>query len=436
MKNNDLFIPFQAKLAQLVTGESVRFTIALSGGLDSVVLLHLFSRLEVSHVNAHHIHHGLSENADHWLHFCQQQCDALDITLRINYVVLGNKSRTSLEALAREARYLALQENFSLDSYLVTAHHQDDQLETILLALKRGAGLTGLQGIVAKQSLETGYLIRPLLDFSREQLEQYASLHQLAWIEDESNDDQDFDRNFIRHSIAPLLKGRWPSIAKTVSRSALHCQSQQGIINELIESDFEQCTLKKSVLNIVHLKKLSEARRNNVLRYWFKNLRLNYPSTQQLIAIWHNVVLAQADASPQLKLQSYILYRYRESLYLINDSKLRINHKTVFWKGEDKLELCSGQLLLKFEASQSFLAEKHNVEICFRVNLPEGATCQPIGRAKSRSVKKLLHEYHIPPWQRDNIAFIFIDSILVEAVGVWRCESAYSESLRITIIQE
>ncbi|WP_413701412.1 tRNA lysidine(34) synthetase TilS [Psychromonas sp. KJ10-10] len=374
-------------------------TIALSGGLDSMVLLHLFSRLTQKNVVAHHIHHGLSPNADHWLNFCQQQSEALQVKFRFNRVVLNDKSRSSLEALARDARYSALQENFTENSYLVTAHHQDDQLETILLALKRGAGLTGLQGIVGKQNLNKGYLIRPLLDFSREQLEQYASLHQLDWIEDESNLDQRFDRNFIRHSITPLLKARWPSIGKTVSRSALHCQTQQAIVDELIEQDFTQCALATLVLSITALQSLSKARRDNVLRLWFKKSGLTYPSTKQLSSIWQDIALAQADATPKLKLQSRILYRYREKLYLIEDKKLLADNKIIVWKGEQILPLCAGKMRLKIETSASFVIEKHHVEVCFRSQLSDAIKCQPIGRNKTRSVKKLLHEYEVPPWR-------------------------------------
>lgn len=433
MKNNDLLIAFQAQLAELVP-EQAQLTIALSGGLDSMVLLHLFSRLTANNVVAHHIHHGLSANADEWLNFCQQQSKTLQIEFRFDRVVLDYKNSSSLEALARDARYATLQKNFSENSYLVTAHHQDDQLETILLALKRGAGLTGLQGIIAKQSLEKGHLIRPLLNFSREQLEQYASLHQLSWIEDESNVDQRFDRNFIRHSITPLLKARWPSIGKTMSRSALHCQTQQAILDELIEQDFLQCASASLVLNITSLQALSKARRDNVLRIWFKKLNLNYPSTKQLSAMWQDVALAQADASPKLKLQSRMLYRYRDKLYLIEDKKLFADKNVIIWKGEELLPLCAGKMILKIKANASFLIEKHHVEVCFRCKLPDAIKCQPIGRDKSRSVKKLLHEYQVPPWQRDFIPFIFIDSVLVEAVGVWRCESAHTESLQATIV--
>lgn len=433
MKNNDLFIPFQTQLAELAN-EQAYFIIALSGGLDSMVLLHLFSRLKVNSVIAHHVHHGLSENADDWLEFCQQQSEALHIKFRFNRVVLDDKNRSSLEALARDARYAALQKGFNENSYLVTAHHQDDQLETILLALKRGAGLTGLQGIIGKQDLDKGQLIRPLLNFSREQLEQYASLHQLRWIEDESNTDQRFDRNFIRHSITPLLKARWPSIAKTVSRSALHCQTQQAIVDELTQRDFYQCASTDLSLNIPSLKILSKARRNNVLRFWFKKLGLTYPSTKQISIIWIDIALAQADASPQLKLQSRILCRYRETLYLIKHKKQVVDNKVITWQGEALLPLCAGNIHLKIEASSSFLNNEHCVQVCFRGQLPEAITCQPIGRNKSRSVKKLLHEYHVPPWERDFIPFIFVDGVLLEAVGVWKCDSLYSESITINII--
>ena len=434
MKNNDLFIPFETQLAELAKKDA-HFIIALSGGLDSMVLLHLFSRLNSYAISAHHIHHGLSENADDWLQFCQQQSEALQIEFRFNRVVLDHKNGSSLEALARDARYSALQENFTENSYLVTAHHQDDQLETILLALKRGAGLTGLQGIIAKQSLDKGYLLRPLLDFSREQLEKYALLHQLSWIEDESNTDLRFDRNFIRHSITPLLKTRWPSIGKTVSRSALHCQTQQTIIDELTKQDFHQCVSVDLALNITTLKALSKARRNNVLRFWFKKFALTYPSTKQVSTIWGDIALAQADASPQLKLQSRVLCRYREKIYLIEDKKPLIDNKITLWKGEEILSLCAGKVILKIESSSSFLNDKHDVEVRFRAQLPEAIKCQPIGRSKSRSVKKLLHEYHVPPWQRDFVPFIFIDGVLIEAVGVWKCESLYSELLTIEITQ-
>ncbi|WP_022941193.1 tRNA lysidine(34) synthetase TilS [Psychromonas hadalis] len=433
MHNSDLFIAFKSQLEKL-TSEGAVFKIALSGGLDSVVLLHLFSRLENRCITAHHIDHGLSDNAHSWTQFCEKLCHSLSVPFVVTKVILDKKNRTSLEALAREKRYVALKEGLTNKCYLVTAHHQDDQLETVLLALKRGAGLTGLQGIVAKQSLSVGYLIRPLLNFSREQLESYALQFKLTWIEDESNADQRFDRNFIRHTITPLLKKRWPAIAKTVARSASHCQSQMQLINEITETDLQTCLSDKQQLKIERLKVLTETRRNNVLRGWFKNAEFNYPSTKQLTAIWADIAFAQTDAMPKIVLAEVIVCRYRGTLHFVDKNSLVAETKKVVWQGEKQLTLCTGELTLTFDVQSEFIKELHHVEICFRNQFSSDLKCQPIGRDKSRSIKKLLHEHHVPPWFRDRVPFVFIDGLLLEAVGLWRCEIPYSTSFYTFII--
>lgn len=433
MNKIDLLIEFQKQL-KVLSASNATYKVALSGGLDSVVLLHLFSRSQDITVSAHHVHHGLSEHADKWANFCEQFARALNIKCQVSRVVLDKKNRTSLEALARDKRYHSLKEGLTEQSYLVTAHHQDDQLETVLLALKRGAGLTGLQGIVASQQLEVGLLIRPLLNFSREQLEAYAQLFELSWIEDESNADQVFDRNFIRHSITPLLKARWPSISKTVARSALHCQSQQKLIDEITATDFNNCLLSAQVLNIDLLKQLTETRCKNVLRYWFKITGLHYPSTKQLVAIWENIVLAQPDAEPQLLLQEKTIRRYRNGLYLVSQERLLGESCHFTWQGQSLVELLAGKVRLQIEAFDKKVNTHHHVEIYFRSQLPDNAKCQPIGRSKSRSIKKLLHEYHVAPWLRDTVPFVVIDGELVEAVGLFRCESKLAQLLNITIL--
>ncbi|MCP5077890.1 MAG: tRNA lysidine(34) synthetase TilS [Psychromonas sp.] len=433
MKKNDLFSEFQKQLNELSV-DSATYKVALSGGLDSVVLLHLFSRLENSSVIAHHIHHGLSINADKWACFCERFSTGLNIKCLVTKVILDKQSRTSLEALAREKRYLSLKEGLTENSYLVTAHHQDDQLETVLLALKRGAGLTGLQGIVALQQLQTGHLIRPLLNFSREQLELYAQFYKLNWIEDESNRDEQFDRNFIRHSITPLLKERWPSITKTVARSASHCQNQQSLIDEITDADFQHCLLTAQVLKIDLLKQLTGTRRKNVLRCWFKKAGLNYPSTKQLLAIWENIGLAQLDAEPRLLLQGKMICRYRGGLYIVDKEAVVSEPYNIIWQGQSIVELSAGKIRLKINVIDEKVKTQHYVEICSRGQLEDNLKCQPIDRDKSRSIKKLLHEYHVPPWLRDNVPFIIIDGVLVEAVGLFRCQTTLPQLLELSII--
>lgn len=433
MKNNDLLTAFKSQLKELAS-ESADFKIALSGGLDSVVLLHLFSRLDNTKLTAHHIHHGLSDNADGWASFCKRLSANLKVECAVTKVTLDKQSRTSLEALARNKRYEALKENFPENGFLVTAHHQDDQLETVLLALKRGAGLTGLQGIVAKQTIEKGHLIRPLLDFSREQLEAYALQFKLKWIEDESNNDQGFDRNFIRHNITPLLKSRWPSIGKTVARSASHCQSQQLLIDDISKQDFQLCQSMGATLSIVLLNELSATRRNNVLRCWFKQAQLNYPSSKQLKALWENVALAKIDAEPQLLLQGNTVCRYEAQLYLFDKRNLTSEKNSFVWQGEERVTLCAGRIQLKIEAQAQLLNSEKKVEICFRRHLVTDLMCLPMGRNKRRSVKKLLHEYHIPPWLRESVPFVLIDGVLVEAVGVFQCDVDVANLIKASII--
>ena len=195
----------QLGLNQLVLG--------LSGGLDSMVLLELCHQLTQSStikLSAVYIHHGLSANADQWAAFCQQQCLQRNIAFEVQKVQLN--SNANIEAQARAARYSALAAFVvTPQTALLTAHHADDQLETLLLALKRGAGPAGLSAIAAVQPFAAGWLLRPLLEFSREQLEAFAKEQQLEWIEDESNNDSRFDRNFLRLQVIPLLQQRWPA---------------------------------------------------------------------------------------------------------------------------------------------------------------------------------------------------------------------------------
>ena len=442
MLENDLLVAFtfQVKelcgLSQLAESD---FHIALSGGLDSVVLLHLFSRLwqheKKITICAHHINHGLSNNAVFWADFCSKLCTDLAIDFKYSAVHLIKKSRTSLEALAREKRYHCLTQALSDNSYLVTAHHQDDQLETVLLALKRGSGNTGLQGIHSKQKLVKGRLIRPLLNFSRAQLEAYAQSYNLKWIEDESNSDQLFDRNYIRHSISPLLKARWPSFPKTVARSASICQEQQQLLDEIAQLDFSTCVfslLNQQVVKIESLKALSKARRNNVLRYWFKENNLNYPSAKQLLSVWTDIVLAGNNATPKIQFKGGSLRRYRENLYLVDDQEMNGFQKSIIWQGESQIKLFDGRRILNFKRSDKkngglIVQPNSRVEICLRSHLCSKLTCTPVGRTGSRSIKKLLHEYNVPPWLRSTVVFILIDGELQEALGLWQCQALPTE---------
>ena len=220
--NKTLQYQLKTFLADIFLSQSLvnpKLVVGFSGGLDSCVLLHLLAECRQTlsfQLQAYHVHHGLSPNADAWADFCQDVCSKLNIPFTLSKVEINRNSGTGLEAAAREARYRALQSSGA--DFICLAHHQDDQAETLLLQLARGAGVKGLAGMAGLNKK----LLRPLLDVSRVDLERYAKQHQLAWIEDESNIDTKFDRNFMRHEVLPKLEKKYPAIRQTISRAAQH----------------------------------------------------------------------------------------------------------------------------------------------------------------------------------------------------------------------
>lgn len=231
-----------------------RLLVAFSGGLDSTVLLHQLTQLRDSvapelQIRAMHIHHGLSAQADNWVVHCQSLCHRWNIPLEVAYVQLPAGGQ-GIEGEARQARYQALTQSLFTDEVLLTAQHQDDQCETVLLALKRGSGPAGLSAMPERLNFAHSQLLRPLLNTSRVELECWASEHQLTWIEDESNQDDKYDRNFLRLRVLPVIQQRWPHFASTVTRSAQLCGEQEQLLDELLAEQLAGLMLDNGALHI------------------------------------------------------------------------------------------------------------------------------------------------------------------------------------------
>ncbi|MEM7019036.1 MAG: tRNA lysidine(34) synthetase TilS [Pseudomonadota bacterium] len=218
------------------------FRVAYSGGIDSHVLLHLLKTSSPrSIISAVHIHHGLQSNADGWAQHCEDVCQNLDIPCQVIRVNVSQDKGASLEESARKARYVAFADLLDPNEILCMAHHADDQAETVLLRMLKGAGPNGLAGMPATRQLGNGWLWRPLLTQPRETLVAYANQHKLRWIEDTSNTDTRFDRNFLRQNILPTLKERWPGLLQTFNRTAAHQQQTSEMLKQLGELDWQQC---------------------------------------------------------------------------------------------------------------------------------------------------------------------------------------------------
>ena len=406
--------------------------VAFSGGVDSTVLLqalvNLRQKLQNLKLRAIYIHHGLSKNADSWAEHCQQQCHIWQVPLIIEKVKL-DRAAGNIEEQAREARYQAIYRHLKRDELLCTAQHLDDQCETFFLALKRGSGPTGLSAM----PLENGQHLRPLLTISRQEIEQYANQQQLTWIEDESNQDDHYDRNFLRLKVLPTLNQRWPHFSQMVARSAELCQQQEALIHELLSSEFKQIIGNAKQLNIQPLRDYSDYKRNAILRMWFKEQHIGMPSQKQLSLIWQTVIQAKEDANPQFILHNRQIRRYQNQLYLLPLYQ-DIEQQILPWDLNTSLTLPDNLGVLQSNYQTKLTCrlplKEENVSVRFHAQ----GQFQIVQRKGSRSIKKLWQEHHIPPWQRTRIPLIYYNEQLITAVGVFVTEQGKGSQVGFNLI--
>ncbi|MEZ8784353.1 tRNA lysidine(34) synthetase TilS [Vibrio splendidus] len=408
-----------------------RLIVAFSGGVDSRVLLELAAQYAQTHgieCCAVHVHHGLSKNADHWAEQCQTWCDALSVSLAVERVSLDIDSGESVEKLARDARYNAFQKHLSFGDALITGQHIDDQLETFLLALKRGSGPKGLSSMAKVMSFGEAFIVRPLLSVTRSDIEASAHDMGLTWVEDESNQDLRFDRNFIRHQVTPTLTERWPSFRESVSRSAQLCAEQELLLDELLESHFQQALGDSQNLSIEALSQHSDLLRARLLRMWLSHCNQPMPSQKQLKLIWDEVACAQADANPKLVLNDAEVRRFNHQLYLVRETKDLSDWQSHLSMGESvTLPDGLGELRLNSALSdgasnnrdvQSFSLSDTNATLRVIFN-PEGLSAHPVGRGHSRKLKKLFQEYQVPSWLRRRTPILMDGDRVIAVLGLF-----------------
>ncbi|MEE2024587.1 tRNA lysidine(34) synthetase TilS [Alkalimonas mucilaginosa] len=409
--------------------------LALSGGMDSMVLLELLHRLRQSadwQLKAVHVHHGLHALADDWLAFCQRQCAQRAIPFLYHKIQLAG--RHNLEARARTARYQQLEQYCSqADSLVLTAHHADDQLETLLLALKRGSGLAGLSGIAAIRPFNKGYLLRPLLSISRTQLESFAAMAQLAWVDDPSNQDTGFDRNFLRQKVVPVLQQRWPDFAQTAARSMAHCADAQQQLQQQWQQQLRPFIHDKGqVLQLAALHGKERSVRNALLRCWLGQFQLN-PELAWLDTLHHEVIAAKADASPQLAIQGWQIRRYQQALYLTKAVPELAADFELFWCGQEVLDLPAGLGQLHFVYAESPpaagwlpLPATTDLLVCFgRLSL----SFKPAGALHSKPLKQWCKHWQLAPWQRPLLPLLLNDNQLIAVAGKASAVAAESATL-------
>lgn len=417
-----------------------RYLVAFSGGLDSRCLLDaLLKSAPAYEVVAIHVHHGLSANADAWSLHCAAVCHQSGVRFIEEKVRVINTGK-GVEDAAREARYTAFAQHMETGDHLLMAHHADDQAETLLLRLLRGTGATGLEGIPQQRAFASGIIWRPLLGFSRSALEIYAGQQALHWVEDESNADSRYGRNFLRNNIFPLLNERWPDFALRWQQTATQVAETNYLSDLAVQQVFPslQPRPEKSgaSISVSVLQQYSLAERNALLRYWSELLGLDAPGAQPLAILHQHLQQAQPDHNFELCWGGAVLKRFQQRLYLYSNDVWQ-NLQTVtagegrMWDlstaSEHRVPVFAGMQLC-FEAVNAagadvcLAAHYQHVRIVRRQG---GERSHPHYRAHSQTLKKLLQASDIEPWWRDQIPLLFSEDGQLLAVGdLWVEKSA------------
>jgi len=409
-----------------VLSKNQRLVVAYSGGLDSRVLLHALTQLRDSYttpfiLEAIHVHHGVNICADSWVSHCQNSCEQLRVPLTVKHVELG-ETQASLENQLRDARYQIFAEQLNSGDMLVLAHHADDQAETLLLRMLRGAGPQGLAGMPVQRPLGEGCLLRPLLDFSRAELELYAQQHQLSWVEDDSNVDTRFDRNYLRHEVIPKLAERWPRVRETFSRNAQVSTEAAITLNYFLERELRPVMAQnQGGLACDWLLGFEPALQRNLLRGWLKKLNLPLCGAKHLQQIVDEVASAATDANPLLCWSGVEVRRFKGVIYALKPLA-EYDAKAVFeWTIPQSLSLSgAGRLCIEQHAGQGLVVtDGTSVSVRFRQG---GEYCRLAGRGHGKLLKKLLNELQVPPWLRDRVPLIYIDNELAAVADLCICE--------------
>lgn len=398
-----------------------KLLVAFSGGLDSRVLLELLVLLRPVlqyQLQAMHVHHGLSPNADQWADFCAGICRQLSVPIEIAHVEVPKNSGHGTEAAARMARYAAL--DAAKADFILLAHHENDQAETLLLQMLRGAGVKGLSAM-AVHDAPRRYL-RPLLQVPRAELLDYAALHQLRWIEDESNADTGYDRNYCRHQILPIIEQRFPAARHILARTAAHLAEASGLLDDLARLDAVSC-VQNDHLDVAGLQSLSEPRARNLVRWWLSRHGQPLPSVRRLQEMLRQLLSAAPDAEIKIAVDSGVwLRRYRNLVYLAARDSTELSGAEIcdmVWQGESQLRLPDhSTLLFEEKLGEGLAIQRLNIDRLKIRQRRGGERFKPNAARPTRTLKHLLQEAGMPPWLRRRLPLLYWKDMLAVVPGI------------------
>jgi tRNA(Ile)-lysidine synthase len=420
MKSYSRQIELLTHCLDLVPASVESCVLAFSGGLDSCVLLHLLGNSRfLPNIKLWHVNHGLQLEADNMANFCQQQANAYQLELKLSHLNL-KATQSNIEAIARTARYALFANELTKNDCLLTAHHKDDQVETFLLNVLRGSGSAGLRGIAAQRSFAEAQLIRPLLCFKRETLLGYANQHKLEWFEDPSNSSVQFNRNYLRQKVTPVIQQRWPNYQDAIATVCDIQSETQHLLDDLAALDYEVFSdvsdksspaKLPSTLSVKGLASLSLARKKNVIRYWLRiSQRSNLPRAR--LDTFTQQLGAKQGANPIIKNGDYDIRIYDGRVFIVDQEQPQ-PLKTVYdFLAQPSLDIPELNLMLRRNSVLDYLGIEESgqiIQIRFR-------TDEPTIHQNNHRLKRLFQSQKIAPWLRGTTPQLLIDG---ELMGVW-----------------
>lgn len=414
-----------AFIARVYSHEPIVLGIAYSGGLDSTVLLHLahtYSLDKKIKLVAFHIHHGLNPHADDWLSHCQSVCKEFEMALLYKRIHLQKAPKEGIEAAARYARYRAIDELSQKESHLkliLTAHHENDQAETVLMQMMRGAGVKGLSGMEPLgqfPEVDSQLLLgRPLLSFSRQSLEAYAKENALKWVHDGSNNDNRYTRNAIRNHLLPEMTQMFPQVEKTLARSAMHMQMANRLLEEVAQKDLLFCE-ENGALSLSKIASLGEDHFDNLFRYWLSQRHLRMPSVAWLENAKKQLFHAKEDAQMRIEYEGMIFYRYRDHILMQPSQKFSLSVQVLNWNGQEEISLENFGGKLIFTESQEGLERSFLLENELLIQPYSGRAKMKVQEnRKTRTLKQHYQEKGISAIERGSYPLIYVKNELLFA---------------------
>ncbi len=390
---------------------SRRTIVAFSGGADSLCLLSLAAALDNS-ISALHINHGLHADADKWEQLCRQHSEKLGITFESFKVKVEIEG--SLEENARKARYEIFEKVLQDNELLLLAHHADDQIETVLFNLFRGTSIPGIIAMPRVRKLGKAKLFRPLLGVSRKRILEYCKMKGLRWIDDPSNLDQTFDRGYLRHSLIPMIEARWPNFRTAILKGVGRDDGLRQLIENIAENDLIDCQSRWG-LSSSEVLKLTDSRRDSLLRHWIAKGGFPQPSSGVLRALYTDVLMAKPDSEPCISWSGCEIRRFKDNLVLETKNVFIAPKDPINFDSSSSLKLAGGNLRTVQEKGGGLRSP--GIDQKLFIKFREGGEIIRID-GKTKTLKKVLQELGVPPWVRDRLPLIYLGDTLVAIPGI------------------